>query len=1219
MEDYPPSYTEHNLPLVLLLGLSPDSLDDGSSTAQRQESGTRLHIQSPQCESERARHLAQHFLALDGTLAAWNATALPGPAATMKYRMRSVGRTWTLAPRKAAPPPQSPDEGNRQSSPSKHMELHSTLSPLSPGSPLYPDGIMTPMWLAKHQNRVPCLVIAFFEMSMSGGSSVDDTIISDINAVRAALLRSGCKTKFAAILLSEKSIVRAPELEDRLTSIRRTASLDSKVGLFFQPPMSSAAEVSTFVHGIFNTLQPVSVEYYRDLTKHARRKKARSFVPVSTVATSKGGPQALSSIAWNARYEVKLGVFAEFRSEMDVAERHYSQAIEDLFNVEGPFETTPSWSPRFDEVRLLSDVIAMRVVRCQLWNSITSGAVQSWSNYRVRMQDLVDRRGKGTQTYSWAAWESRWAKTMSELVQRADLPALKQSIKQSVEDSSEIMVPLTYAPPERTYASVDRTPPFLMLHHPGYWLRLATSATRLRWQRALKIPEEDRLPPGQSPASALVERSNAYDCYLVPEPDEEYDLSGKAHVDHMSSLSELSKASAQELAARGQARLAAELMLALARDLSRVERYAEVLEVLSPLYNESYWRQDHWLLFGEVIPLLNQAAQAVGDSEIVLATTWESLSDPTGLAPGSQAKFTHCIDEVAVRGGITVADYTDHQRHCPITPSFAFAESETFVGDSMGCQITLSLPSSARAATVTLSNISLRIGSYRPIDLVHTVDDAASGITAINLHERDGNLLGNCNLELRPGQASTMNFTLVFREAREYRLKEIALSVKTDRFQLKHTLNNIEHLQAKDWLHDDEGNGIRRGLHHHETTAVTVLPKPPKLRIALVDLRSQYYVGERCTLTMRVTNDEAESVTGSIRQIHDESGDTALSIRWEADDREYTGADLYPLQELHPDDSALLTLSIQAPLDAGTHAIALDADYTLAGEPFTALKRTLTLEIVFATLFEAKFTLSPALHEDPWPSYFTSFSASESPEGVPHLWRVGSKLRSLADSSILIESVKAIVDHVGEDASCQIMDLDRLDQVTLSSQGVFERAFQLLTRKGSLDDRSPTAVELSLELTWRRQDNDNVSTALVPIPRMTLPTSEPRVLCVHAESRDTGADVVLQYHLENPSSHFLTFAVTFEANDDFAFSGPKHRALSLAPLSRHRIDYNLLVHGALDAVKGPGGPGRWIYPGLQVVDSYYQKTLRVQAAGNGVKLDAQKGLAVWVPASTEKR
>ena len=39
------------------------------------------------------------------------------------------------------------------------------------------------------------------------------------------------------------------------------------------------------------------------------------------------------------------------------------------------------------------------------------------------MRDLIDRRGKGSATYGWAAWESRWAQIMAELVQRAGLLA----------------------------------------------------------------------------------------------------------------------------------------------------------------------------------------------------------------------------------------------------------------------------------------------------------------------------------------------------------------------------------------------------------------------------------------------------------------------------------------------------------------------------------------------------------------------------------------------------------------------------------------------------------------------------------------------------------------------------------------------------------------------------------------------------------------------------
>lgn len=196
------------------------------------------------------------------------------------------------------------------------------------------------------------MFLAFFDFRAGDSTAEDDQIKADINAVRSAIGRSGFKTRFAAVLLSDKSILQSAGLEDRLTSIRRATNLDSKTGLFFMPPVSSQPEMSAFVQGVLSTLQPSIVEYYRDLTKHARRKKARGTIP-ATVSTPSS--QSLSNIGWNARYEVKQGVFAEFRQEMDVAERHYSQAIEDLFNPEGIFETTPSWHPRWSETRLLAD------------------------------------------------------------------------------------------------------------------------------------------------------------------------------------------------------------------------------------------------------------------------------------------------------------------------------------------------------------------------------------------------------------------------------------------------------------------------------------------------------------------------------------------------------------------------------------------------------------------------------------------------------------------------------------------------------------------------------------------------------------------------------------------------------------------------------------------------------------------------------------------------
>jgi hypothetical protein len=40
---------------------------------------------------------------------------------------------------------------------------HSNLSPLSPDSPLFPDGLMTPLWIKKHLH-LPSVVVGFYDL-----------------------------------------------------------------------------------------------------------------------------------------------------------------------------------------------------------------------------------------------------------------------------------------------------------------------------------------------------------------------------------------------------------------------------------------------------------------------------------------------------------------------------------------------------------------------------------------------------------------------------------------------------------------------------------------------------------------------------------------------------------------------------------------------------------------------------------------------------------------------------------------------------------------------------------------------------------------------------------------------------------------------------------------------------------------------------------------------
>jgi trafficking protein particle complex subunit 11 len=501
------------------------------------------------------------------------------------------------------------------------MMLHSPLSPLSLGSALFPDGIMTPTWIAKHQEYVPACIVLFFTFtSDSMRNSVNDNQLkNEINSIKSMLQKSDYKSRFTVILIGDDAALKSSDMDDRLMNIRRGTGLDPKVSLFFIPPKASRSEVAASVQAVLTALRPICVEYYRDLTKHARRKKGRSTIPAPTVPSSTGASQPLSSQGWGVRYDFKLGVFAEFRQEMDAAGRHYGFALDSILGADGIFETMANWSPRWNETRLLADCIALRSLRCMLWNNQPSSAVQAWALYRTRMRAVMDRKGKGSSTYGWEAWESRWAKLMAELVQRSELPVFALT---SQEEGHAI-----FALPEKSFSIGERLPPWYLLHHAGYWLKLAAVHAVRRRELAEAIPDEDRISPEQVPASEIMLRNRNYDNYLVPEPHLEYPLAGTRGYDHCDAIVELLNQASHEFFKTDQQRLVDQLHLNAGQELLRSNRPSEALAVLLPVWEGMSWRTSGWWdLISETVWALNEAAERCQDSDILVKTGWDLLN-----------------------------------------------------------------------------------------------------------------------------------------------------------------------------------------------------------------------------------------------------------------------------------------------------------------------------------------------------------------------------------------------------------------------------------------------------------------------------------------------------------------------------------------------------------------------------------------------------------------
>ncbi|KAF2765034.1 hypothetical protein EJ03DRAFT_220530 [Teratosphaeria nubilosa] len=1215
MEAFPPPYVEHQLPLIVLSGLG-ERIDDSQIEAllPRQESGTKISTSSAECEGDRAAQLLDILLKHDGREQAWNATALPGPTTQLKYCMKVIGRTYILPPRKAAPLPQSPSvEAFANTQTNQHhrsTELHSPLSPLSPGSPIYPDGVFTPLWFEKHQQQVPALFLAFFKIAAGEDTSMNEQIQIDINAIRTALSRSGFRTRFAAVLMSDTSILQSPELEERLSAIRRATTLDPKSGLFFMPPMSSQAEMSTFVHSMFATLQPLIVEHYRDLTKHARRKKARGG-PASSVASSiEGSPRSLSTPGWNVRYEVKQGVFAEFRQEMEVAERHYTAAVEDLFGSEGIFEATASWSPRWDEARLLCDSVALRVVRCQLWLGLTTGAVISWVNYQARMKDLVDRRGKGSQTYGWDAWESRWSEIMAQLIQRAALLDLQPSNKHDVDATTEIATMRLFAQPEKSLATLERLPPFHLLHHPGYWYRMAFRSENTRRGKALTIPEEDRSPPGQSPASAVAKRTKQYDTYLVREAHEEF-----AH-DHINRLSDLAIAANQHFYARDQFRSGERLTYDLAVEMVSARKYDQALELLSPLWNTCTWRHDDWAqLFRPLLALLHVCALRTGNAATVAETAWELLAIAPADHPVHRSEIAQYISEKCADTNVAVR-LENSQRLAPVTVSFTFTDKETYVGEAVECQVTLTSLTSSETSTLLVSRVELAISNGRKLVLRNCdgddKDDQPKAFVDLSAAQEDGdgNLVATADLRLQSGLIRVYSLFMTFKEAGIVRLRQASLFVEGEIFSLEHALTDEDLVRWRAVYGLHEGQLMQTPLHHLDTTSVTVLPKPPKMQIVLHGLKKEYYTNEEIHLEAELINEEIEAVKAHATIAIPHKQEHFATVRWTKDSADLPSE--FTIDSLLASQCQKASFAVQTSSKPSSFTVNIEVDYALEPEPDTYLTKSLSLEISTIVPFTANYTFGPLLHIEPWPSYFMTSPdrGIGDAEGIPQQWRLGCTISSAGLDALVIRGMSIVADNVGGDAACEFVEKDYQDTQSLPPAASTRRDFHFVTRKLSLDDRRPTTADLNLQIAWSREADGNQFIAHMAVPHLSLPTSEPRVLCTVLEQTPNAADLVLQYHLENPSMHFLTFALTMEASDDYAFSGPKHRALSLAPLSHLRVEYELVLHDSV--YTSSGEEGSWIWPKLQVVDSYYQKHLRVQAAGPRVVVDEKRGIGVLV-------
>ena len=1089
----------------------------------------------------------------------------------------------------------------------------------------------------------------------------DNQLKTEINNLKSIFASTSYKTKILVVLLGDDDASNFLDLEDRLGLLRRATNTDGK-SLLFVSPGASQNELTDFVKKLLTSLQPTCVEYYRDLSKHARRKRSRGSVPAPTTPPASGTSQILSLQGWNVRYEFKLGVFAEFRQEMDAAGRNYESAYEALLTPE-LLESISSWSPRFNEGRLLADAIAIRIIRCQLWTGQTTGAVRSWLNHRVCMRDLIDRRGKGTDNYGWEAWESTWSKTMAQLVARADVAALSSL---EAPDPMSRKASTIFCLPEKAVPFGERILPWEMLHHEGYWLRKAKDHTRGRQRLALQMPEEDRAAPGQSPASVIANKSHLYDTYLTLDAHEENPIGDKPGYDYAKNIVGDLEDAIQSFSARQQLRAADHAELEVAIEHINSANWHEAIVILRSLWSQPLWRKAGWWpLVAEVGYILRDCALHNGHAETVLRTTWELSNKILPRRSNAPHDLRRCLEDPMFRGSRTDLVLSAQESMSPITPVLCFEKTIGHAGEPLRVQLRLIAHMHSNSTPLHIAEVKIVFeGGLRMVRLISESDETLSEdwseplFTSVQWREQSVSsglgpsdmssnaspaYTGKANLACHPDRPRVYDMTVIPREAGNVAIDSITVLVEEERFSLAYTISKPV-VDYTVWWHLKDGRmAERKTKMDQEEALLKVLPKPPKLSITLPGLRKAFYANEVVDLQLCLFNEEQDTVTGTINVGLRSAHEHTASVSWigaehaaadESDDQA-DGASILQTKDLAvlaSGSSEELGLSITNTAEALVYELEIFVQYHLVSERETPLNKTAMFELPFLRPFEANYDFDCRHDPARWPNFFDAGLVIEHtvPEeedrpgrkhtvatGTSQTYALTARMFSFADETLVIERIALTADRVIGGAICQASAGRRkqvveegpdmfLEESTQTIEPKETQSFEFLinVQKVTLGDKHPVGLDLSMQIDWRRSNAATATTSTLELPRYVAPMAEPRALLT--ATRDLGSIVPglrnLSFVIENPSTHFLTFSFTMESSEDFTFSGPKATSFSLVPLSRHSIEYMMV----------PRKMREWIPVRVQIVDSYFGQSLRVNPANDLVRADKKHNVSVWI-------
>ncbi|KAI0669719.1 Gryzun, putative trafficking through golgi-domain-containing protein [Trametes maxima] len=676
--------------------------------------------------------------------------------------------------------PFPPRRINRPEEP-QHNSAHSPLSPLTPTSPLYPDGIIAPIWVRKHTTLVPSVFVMFMRIYESPPiqagqdererESEEKRRDTDLSAEIALRKKSTNERglKLTVVLMASRRMLDDPTLDGRLTYIRRQSGLDPRAALFVLSPVSQT-EIGDFVRSLQDALWEPALEYYTNHSKRVRRKRNRHSqaatyqLPLSPMASA-GIARPLRPEGWTVRYEYKMACFAEFRSEDQVALKHYQDAYSTLIIMFGSTAILPPRTKRWAEAKVLADCINVKIVKLYLYNNEHSLALSHQNSHMRKFADFSRGWGIGEETFEFWSWLARQHRVFAELLEQGTRSNLKIPSPYPTPTPSAAMLAAQSLEASQMGLEAMRVlglNPNQALQHPGFYYYMAARCTERRRERFISMLDSEG-DGQQSNSPGFVNEKKVDHLAIVLELyTRSYELFKKWSPQNAQNPGRLTLWIAYRIAQTYYESGKFDMAVRFFERIAKTYRRESWESLLHPLLSQWYACAQQ---LGDVDLSVKLLVEMLGHGENASADDPDALQDDLlAVLQASTIKQDSFAWSEGLRVQSTVPSVTDEplvvdlsESKSILDASVVFWDSEINVGDQAPFQILLSSQPNVSLSSIPFTSLAVHFSvNVPPVIIKHAQQDPDEEITVVQRFD-----LGQ--IQVTPGATDPTEFEMPLR------------------------------------------------------------------------------------------------------------------------------------------------------------------------------------------------------------------------------------------------------------------------------------------------------------------------------------------------------------------------------------------------------------------------------------------------------------------------